>query len=70
MNQVQTGVRRTGFTGGSHGDCICLSSMLGLSVLLGLSVADLLLPDSEAGLENECGTQYARSGDHLKERCA
>lgn len=46
---------------------VALSSMLGLSVSLGLLVADLLLPASEAGLENKCA-QYAHRGS-LEEKC-
>ena len=46
--------------------CVSLSGRLGLSVPLGLLVADLLLSASEAGLENECGAQYSHS---LEERC-
>lgn len=46
--------------------CVALSSVLGLAVPLGLSVADLLLPFSEARLENERGAQYVRSWDSLK----
>lgn len=49
--------------------CVALSSVLGLSVPLGLAVADLLLPASATGLENDRGAQYGRSWVSLEERC-